>query len=34
MVWSRKIMKRFENKADEMKLIYDIEYYLTDNFKV
>ena len=34
MVWSRKCLKRNVKPEDELKNIYDLEYYLTDNFKI
>ena len=34
MVWNRKSLKRNVNPNDELKNIYELEYYLTDNYKI
>lgn len=34
MVWSRKSLRRNVTPAEELARIYELEYYLTDNFKI
>jgi hypothetical protein len=33
-VWSRKSLKRKQNPAEELAKIYELEYYLIDNYKI
>lgn len=34
MIWNRKCLKRNVNPAEELSSIYEIEYYLTDNYRI
>jgi hypothetical protein len=34
MVWNRKNLRKNIHQEDQLKNIYELEYYLMDNFKV